>query len=142
MNNDAAEAALKTELATINGRRRTRDWLERFLPFASVVILFIVLSVASPYFLTLQNLSSVCRQTAVINIIALGMTLIMISGGIDLSVGSVMGFAGICGTLLLQAHVPLVPSIAGAMVAGAAWGLLNSGLITLLKVSPFIATLG
>ena len=142
MNQDAAEATVTMELATISGRRRTRDWLERLLPFASVMILFIVLSVASPYFLTLQNLSSVCRQTAVINIIALGMTLIMISGGIDLSVGSVMAFAGICGTTLLQAGYPLLPSLLGAMLVGAAWGVLNSLIITLLRVSPFIATLG
>lgn len=122
--------------------RSARDWLERVLPFASVTVLFMALSFASPYFLTLQNLSSVARQTAVINIMALGMTLIMISGGIDLSVGSVMAFAGICGTMLLQAGVPLLPSIFGAMMAGVAWGLINSLLITLLKVSPFIATLG
>ena len=119
-----------------------RDWIERLLPYASVVVLFIALSILSPYFLTLQNLSSVCRQTAVITIIALGMTLIMISGGIDLSVGSVMAFAGICGTLLLASGQSLVVSILGAMLAGAAWGLLNSALITLLRISPFIATLG
>lgn len=123
-------------------RSSRREWLERLLPFASVVALFIVLSIASPYFLTVQNLSSVCRQTAVINIIALGMTLIMVSGGIDLSVGSVMAFAGICGTTLLASGWGLVPSLVGAMLAGAVWGLVNSSLITLLKVSPFIATLG
>jgi ribose transport system permease protein len=141
MENNLAETPLTT-VAGVTEQPSTRDWLERVLPFASVAGLFFLLSIFAPYFLTVQNLSSVCRQTAVINIIALGMTLIMISGGIDLSVGSVMGFAGICGTLLLQAGVPLVPSIVGAMAAGAAWGLLNSGLITLLKVSPFIATLG
>ena len=141
MDNNLAETPL-TAVEGLSKQPSTRDWLERVLPFASVAGLFLLLSIFSPYFLTVQNLSSVCRQTAVINIIALGMTLIMISGGIDLSVGSVMGFAGICGTLLLQAGFPLIPSIAGAMIAGAAWGLVNSGLITLLKVSPFIATLG
>ena len=141
MDNNLAETPL-TAVAGVSEPSSTRDWLERVLPFASVAGLFLLLSIFAPYFLTVQNLSSVCRQTAVINIIALGMTLIMISGGIDLSVGSVMGFAGICGTLLLQAGFPLIPSIAGAMIAGAAWGLVNSGLITLLKVSPFIATLG
>ncbi|MHB8653473.1 MAG: ABC transporter permease [Terriglobia bacterium] len=130
------------EIAAPRERASRREWLERLLPFASVAALFIILSLSTRYFLTLSNLSSVCRQTAVINIIALGMTLIMISGGIDLSVGSVMGFAGICGTMLLQAGYPLLPSILGAMLAGAAWGLLNSLLITFLKVSPFIATLG
>lgn len=119
-----------------------RDWLERVLPFASVVVLFFALSLLSPYFLTLENLSSVVRQTAVINVIAMGMTLVMISGGIDLSVGSVMAFAGICGTMMLQDGFGLFPSLLGAIVAGALWGLLNSLLVTLLKVSPFIATLG
>jgi ribose transport system permease protein len=142
MDNQPGEAAVKSDGAMVSAGMSARDWVERLLPFASVTILFIVLSVSSPYFLTVQNLSSVARQTAVINIIALGMTLIMISGGIDLSVGSVMAFAGICGTTLLQAHFPLIPSILGAMLAGMAWGLFNSLLITLLKVSPFIATLG
>ena len=140
--NDSSESSLAALATQPREAASLRDWIERLLPYASVVILFVALSILSPYFLTLQNLSSVCRQTAVITIIALGMTLIMISGGIDLSVGSVMAFAGICGTLLLASGHSLVVSILGAMLAGAAWGLLNSALITLLRISPFIATLG
>jgi ribose transport system permease protein len=128
--------------ATAPARASLRDWVERLLPFASVVVLFVILSILSPYFLTVGNLSSVARQSAVITIIALGMTLVMISGGIDLSVGSVMAFAGICGTTMLAAHWPLAAALAGATVAGMLWGLANSLLITLLRVSPFIATLG
>ena len=137
-----SETSVATAISALRERPSLRDWIERLLPYASVVALFIALSILSPYFLTVQNLSSVCRQTAVITIIALGMTIIMISGGIDLSVGSVMAFAGICGTQLLESRQSLAASVAGAMLAGAAWGLLNSALITLLKVSPFIATLG
>jgi len=137
-----SETSFATAVSALRERPSLRDWIERLLPYASVVALFTALSILSPYFLTLQNLSSVCRQTAVITIIALGMTIIMISGGIDLSVGSVMAFAGICGTQLLESRHSLAASVAGAMLAGAAWGLLNSALITLLKVSPFIATLG
>jgi ribose transport system permease protein len=118
------------------------DWLERLLPFASVAALFVALSILSPYFLTVANLSSVTRQAAVITIIALGETLIMISGGIDISVGSVMAFAGICGTMLLQAGWPMLPALAGAMLAGALWGLINASIITLLRVNAFITTLG
>jgi ribose transport system permease protein len=148
----ASTGAKPSEAGTIGGgdtaatvsatRPGLRDWVERLLPFASVVALFIILSILSPYFLTVQNLSSVARQSAVITIIALGMTLVMISGGIDLSVGSVMAFAGICGTTMLAAHWPLGAALAGATVAGMLWGLVNSLLITLLRVSPFIATLG
>ena len=137
-----SETSFATAVSALRERPSLRDWIERLLPYASVVALFTALSILSPYFLTVQNLSSVCRQTAVITIIALGMTIIMISGGIDLSVGSVMAFAGICGTQLLESRHSLAASVAGAMLAGAAWGLLNSALITLLKVSPFIATLG
>src|SRR6266568_9331222 len=137
-----SETSFATAVSALRERPSLRDWIERLLPYASVVALFTALTILSPYFLTLQNLSSVCRQTAVITIIALGMTIIMISGGIDLSVGSVMAFAGICGTQLLESRHSLAASVAGAMLAGAAWGLLNSALITLLKVSPFIATLG
>jgi len=137
-----SDAPLTRAPAVTVERPSLRDWIERVLPYASVVVLFIALSILSPYFLTLQNLSSVCRQTAVITIIGLGMTLVMISGGIDISVGSVMAFAGICGTMLLQAGWHLGPALAGAVVAGAAWGLVNALIITVLKVNPFIATLG
>ena len=71
-----------------------RAFLNRFLPYASLICLFVLLTFASPYFLTAGNLSSVIRQTTVITIMAIGMTAIMASGGIDLSVGSVLGFAG------------------------------------------------
>ena len=57
----------------------SRQWAEKFLPFAGLAGLFLVLSILSPRFLTIQNLSNVARQTAVINIMALGMTLIIIS---------------------------------------------------------------
>ena len=142
MGHQSVENPASALAPTFSERPSPRAWLERVLPFAGVAALFVALSILSPYFLTVSNLSSVARQTTVICIIALGMTLIMISGGIDLSVGSVMAFAGICGTMLLQKHVALLPSLLGAMLAGAAWGLLNALLITGLRVSPFIATLG
>ena len=68
--------------------------IQRLLPFLSLIILFVALSIASPHFLTETNLSSVVRQTAVINIMALGMTMIIIAGGIDLSVGAILAMGG------------------------------------------------
>src|SRR5207248_506457 len=79
------------------GVRRSR-MIQRLLPFATLAALFTGLAIASPHFLTGPNLSTVVRQTAVINIMALGMTLIIISGAIDLSVGSILAFAGFIGT--------------------------------------------
>jgi ribose transport system permease protein len=114
----------------------------KLLPFISFAALFIALSVLSPYFLTVDNLSSVARQTAVINIIAIGMTLVIISGGIDLSVGSVLAFSGICGTLLMEKGLGIVSSTFLGSLSGVAWGFLNGLIITQFKVPPFIATLG
>ncbi len=116
--------------------------IQRLLPFATLVALFIGLAIASPHFLTGPNLSTVIRQTTVINIMALGMTLIIISGGIDLSVGSILAFGGFMGTLSMQKGYSIPVAIAVGIAAGTMCGLLNGTLITRLKVNPFIVTLG
>jgi ribose transport system permease protein len=119
-----------------------RDLLKKLLPFLSFAFLFVLLSILSPYFLTIDNLSSVARQTAVINIIAIGMTLVIISGGIDLSIGSVLAFSGVCGTLLMAKGLGIIPSTLLGTLSGIAWGLTNGVIITQFKVPAFIATLG
>jgi ribose transport system permease protein len=119
-----------------------RELFKKLLPFLSFTTLFVSLSVLSPYFLTVDNLSSVARQTAVINIIAIGMTLVIISGGIDLSVGSVLAFSGVCGTLLMEKGVGVVSSTLLGILSGLAWGLSNGLIVTQFKVPPFVATLG
>jgi len=119
-----------------------RDLFKKLLPFLSFVALFVSLSILSPYFLTVDNLSSVARQTAVINIIAIGMTLVIISGGIDLSVGSVLAFSGVCGTLLMERGMGVVSSTLLGIFSGLAWGLGNGLIVTQFRVPPFIATLG
>ena len=116
--------------------------IQRLLPFATLVALFVGLAIASPHFLTGPNLSTVIRQTTVINIMALGMTLIIISGGIDLSVGSILAFGGFMGTLSMQKGYAIPVAIAIGIAAGMMCGLLNGTLITRLKVNPFIVTLG
>lgn len=122
---------------------RTRSQtLQKLLPFISLALLFAVLSVASPYFLTGTNLASVIRQTAVINIMALGMTLVIVSGGIDLSVGSILAFAGVLGTMTMveTGSVPL--GILAGVLCGALWGCANGLMIASLRIPPFIVTLG
>ncbi len=115
---------------------------QKLLPFLSLIGLFTFLSIASPHFLTALNLSSVVRQTAVINIMALGMTLIIVSGGIDLSVGSILAFAGVAGTMALAEGYPLWAGIVAAVIASSLWGLFNGIVTTWLKIPPFIVTLG
>ena len=86
---------------------------------------FVILSFTSPSFLTLNNLSNLVRQVAIIGVVAIGMTIVIISAGIDLSVGSVVGFSNVLVAVLMTHAVPILPSILIALAAGAALGVLN-----------------
>lgn len=119
-----------------------RDLFKKFLPFATLIALFVGLSITSPYFLTVGNLSSVIRQTAVIVIMAIGMTVVMVSGGIDLSVGSMVGLTGVCGTMLIAGHHSTALALLGAIAVGTLCGIFNGSAVVLLRIPPFIATLG
>jgi ribose transport system permease protein len=116
--------------------------IQRSLPGLSLIALFIVLSIASPYFLTVTNLSSVVRQTAVINIMALGMTMVIIAGGIDLSVGAILAMGGVLGTMAMERGCSIPAAVLVGALAGLFWGLVNGLLTTRLNVAPFIVTLG
>src|SRR5215831_3285173 len=118
------------------------DWIKRFLPFVSLVALCIVIAALEPRFLSAGNLAGVARQTAVITIIAMGMTIVMVSGGIDLSVGSVMALSGVVGAMAMVSGAPVVLGIAVAIAAGALCGLANGAAIASLRVPPFIVRLG
>ena len=109
---------------------------------AGLFTLCLVLWAATPHFLTVSNLLNVLEQTALNAVVAVGMTFVIISGGIDLSVGSVLALAGICLALALEAGVPAPAAIAMSLVVGGACGVVNGLLITLGRLPPFIATLG
>jgi ribose transport system permease protein len=116
--------------------------IQRLLPFLTLIVLFVLLAVASPNFLTGTNLSSVVRQTAVINIMSLGMTLIIITGGIDLSVGAILAMGGLLGTMAMEKGLGIPAGVAIGITTGLFWGAVNGTLITRLNVNPFIVTLG
>jgi ribose transport system permease protein len=116
--------------------------MQRLLPFLSLIVLFVALAIASPHFLTSTNLSSVVRQTAVINIMALGMTIIIISGGIDLSVGAILAMGGLLGTMAMERGMSIPAGILIGILAGLVCGLVNGLLIAKLNIAPFIVTLG
>lgn len=115
---------------------------QKLLPFLSLIVLFVALSIASPYFLTANNLASVARQTAVFNTMALGMTIVIISGGIDLSVGSILGLSGLIGTMALERGYPVPVGILVGLLAGTLCGLANGLMVTRLRIPPFVVTLG
>lgn len=105
----------------------------------------IIFSWLSPYFFTSENLLNVSLQTSIIAIIAAGMTFVILTAGIDLSVGSVVAFTGVITTGLLQMDVPFMLALPAAMLAGLGVGALSGAaagvLITKLHITPFIVTL-
>lgn len=121
-------------------------WLTRHSwigPLVALVALYVLFAVLAPdTFPTGGNVRTMVRQTTVVGIAALGMTMVVILGGIDLSVGSLVAFTTIVVAALLQAGAPPVSAAAGGVLAAAAGGLFNGVLITNLKVMPFIVTLG
>ena len=108
---------------------------------ALLVALAIVLSLVSPYFLTISNLSNVLDQSVVTGIVAIGQTLVILTAGIDLSVGSLVGFTGIVLGLSF-ARFGMVGATVIALLAGAAAGLINGTIITKGRVAAFVVTLG
>jgi ribose transport system permease protein len=109
---------------------------------AGLFALCLLLWTLTPHFLTLSNLLNVLEQTAINAIIAAGMTFVIISGGIDLSVGSLVALAGVVLAGALQAGVPGPLAILAALGTGFGFGLLNGVAITWGRLPPFIATLG
>ena len=106
------------------------------------VLIGIVLAIASPYFFTSQNLFNVSRQIVVNAIVALGFTLVLGMGEIDLSVGGMLGLVGvIVGKLMVDSGLPIYLAIICALVAGALLGMLNATIISAFDLPPFIVTL-
>jgi ribose transport system permease protein len=125
--------------------RSLRSTLERFgslLGLLGVVLLFAFATGAPLRYLSANNLRVVLAQTVIVALGALGMTLVIVSGGIDLSVGSTISLAGVCAAVLLKDGGPPAGAVLLAVATGALVGLLNGLAITRLKVVPFIATLG
>ena len=107
-----------------------------------LAVLCVVLWVLTPHFLTVSNLLNIAQQTSINAIVAAGMTFVIISGGIDLSVGSIVALAGVALGAMLQTGYPLPVALAAALAAGTACGMLNGALVSVGGLPPFIATLG
>ncbi|HYE66768.1 MAG TPA: ribose ABC transporter permease [Pyrinomonadaceae bacterium] len=102
----------------------------------------LVLWALTPHFLTISNLLNIGEQATIIAIIAVGMTFVIITGGIDLSVGSVLAFSGVVMASALHSGLPLPLALAVGLGVGLLCGLVNGLLITVGHLPPFIATLG
>ena len=107
-----------------------------------LLALCVGLWIATPYFATTTNLANVAEQSAVTGVIAIGMTCVILTGGIDLSVGSIVALAGVVIGWALQHDVPIVVALMLGALAGIVAGAVNGIMITRGKLPPFIATLG
>ena len=132
---------------------RRREFLARFQSLIALVLMVLALSLLSDRFLTPENGWNILRQISVNLCLSIGMTLIILSGGIDLSVGAILGLSGAVSAEFLKNGVPLLAlgvrlefTVTGAVVAGllvgAATGWLNGLAITQFRLPPFVATLG
>src|SRR5205814_7767772 len=125
--------------------RAQRRWVQMIAPFAglaTVIVLFAVLTGSPATYLTSANLRVVLSQTVIVALGAIGMTIIIVSGGIDLSVGATIALTGVVAALAISAGWPASAATVAALLAGGLVGLAYGLLITGLRVVPFIATLG
>ncbi len=112
-----------------------------FIVFLGLLGIGVFFSVTSPVFLTSFNLLNILLQSSIQGIIAIGMTFVILTGGIDLSVGSVVALSGVLMALMLHAHIPVFLVIVIALLYGLAVGLFSGFSITKIKMAPFIVTL-
>jgi ribose transport system permease protein len=108
----------------------------------ALVVMGALISLFTPYFLTVDNLMGVSRSFSLTAIMSIGMVMVIITGGIDLSVGSAMGLAGLITALCFESNFSLPFCIAAGLGVGLLFGLANGVLVTVLELPPFIATLG
>jgi ribose transport system permease protein len=114
----------------------------RYGTVVGLLFLSAVLWALTPHFLTVSNLLNIAQQTSINAIVAAGMTFVIISGGIDLSVGSIVALSGVALGTLLQAGQPGIVAVIAAVAVGIASGLVNGLLVSFGRLPPFIATLG
>jgi ribose transport system permease protein len=119
-----------------------RSILRSYGILIAFILLCIVMSVLSPVFLTLTNVRNVIRQSSIYGIMAVGMTFVILTGGIDLSVGSILALAGAIAAGSLKAGVNLGLVIIVALAIGIGCGLVNGLFITIGGITPFVVTLG
>jgi ribose transport system permease protein len=116
---------------------------QKLLAFGSLIVLLVFFSFASPAFMQVDNILGVLQSTAVNGVLAIACTFVIITAGIDLSVGCLMTFTAVmAGVFLTNWHLPLWVGILGALGTGAVSGLISGTLIAKMKIPPFIATLG
>lgn len=122
--------------------RRLAHWWDRVGIIAVLLLLVVVMAIFADNFLSVNNAMNVARAVSINAILAAGMTMIIITGGIDLSVGSILAVSGVTGVLLFTAGVPTALALLGGIAAGALSGFINGAFVAWLALPAFIVTLG
>ena len=139
MQTSDAENAVNSQPSSRLGQVRQR---QNQAVLITILAICVITTLINPVFIKPTNLINIMRQISILGIVASGMTILMISGGIDLSVGAALSFAGvICGRILASGYGELTAVVAGVAV-GALVGLVNGTIVAKTRVQPFIATLG
>ncbi len=116
---------------------------QKLLAFAGLIGLFVAFSLASPNFLSFENVVGILLATSVNGVLALGETFVIVTAGIDLSIGTVMTLSAVMtGIFITNMGLPILVGVLGGVATGALAGLLNGVTISKMKVPPFVATLG
>jgi ribose transport system permease protein len=119
------------------------DAIQRVLAFGALIVLFVIFSLASPNFLQFDNVVGILLATSVNGVLALGVTFVIVTGGIDLSVGTVMTLSAVmAGVFMTNLHLPMLIGILAGLVTGGLAGAVNGLVVARLRIPPFIATLG
>jgi len=139
---DHAQLPAATNEAVLN-RFFGSEARQKILAFLSLILLLIFFSFASSAFMQMDNLLGIMQATAVDGVLGVASTFVIITAGIDLSVGTLMTFCAVtCGVFLTYWHLPMWTGLLAAIGTGALSGAISGSLIAKLKIPPFIATLG
>jgi ribose transport system permease protein len=137
---EAQEQEQRTGVEAVSSGLKER--VQQFLAFASLIVIFVFFSIASANFLNYSNVTAILFSTVVIGLLALGTTFVIITGGIDLSIGTGMALcAVISGVLIVNTGIPVLLGVIGAVLFGGLIGFVNGFNVSILKLPPFIATL-
>jgi ribose/xylose/arabinose/galactoside ABC-type transport system permease subunit len=136
----------QTIIDDMSKRRGRRDFKETFSEYGvlfALILIFVALSLISPAFLSVDNILNVLRQTSINGLLAMGVTFVILTKGIDLSVGSIVAFSGVIAASLAQdGSMPIFVVILLGLIAGVLIGLVNGLVVARWNVAPFIVTLG
>lgn len=121
---------------------KQKEMLRKVASLAGLILLVITFTLTNEYFFTLNNVLTIGLQTSTIALIGIGATIVILTGGIDLSTGSVVALSGVAAAMVVNMGVPVPLGIVFGVLVGGLCGLANGLIVTVMRLPPFIATLG